>query len=401
MALFSLTDIKYKSEQRQVNNSDSDLIGNTNYSYGLHRFPQDLGSVDKGHYMIFHISVSNLTNEAYKCSGLVKKSSSKGTTINDIAQTVSGGYKGAKKFITENLGVNVSTPLINAFGALGDSLKTNTPGFVTAAGKATVETAESAFDTFKGLGTGGEFDRFNMTRKTTQIRDTIALYMPNTLAFTQSQSFSNVSRNDMLTNLDVAKSLIQQAGTNEAMGSALAGWVAGRFGKDAGSFSNSPGTLQLALAGTFGIENPRIEILYTKPEFRQLRYDFMFYPRSSAEAKIVQNIIRLFKYHQSPEIKRGTQGQFLVPPSEFDIEFFYNGRVNMNVPKVKSCVLSSVDVDYAPNGFRAYESFDKSAPNFLDPSLGGTGMPVAIRMSLAFQETEYFTKDDYRNPENV
>jgi len=398
MALFSLTDIKYKSEQRQVNNLD--LIGNTNYSYGLHRFPEDLGSVDKGHYMIFHISVSNLTNEAYKCSGLVKKSSSKGTTINDIVQKAGEGYKGANKFITEKLGVNVSTPLINALGAISDSFKTNAPA-ASALAKATVETATGAIDTAKGLGTGGELDRFNMTRKTTQIRDTIALYMPNTLAFTQSQSFSNVSRNDMLTNLDVAKSLIQQAGTNEAMGSALAGWVAGRFGKDAGSFSNSPGTLQLALAGTFGIENPRIEILYTKPEFRQLRYDFMFYPRSSSEAKIVQNIIRLFKYHQSPEIKRGTQGQFLVPPSEFDIEFFYNGRVNMNVPKVKSCVLSSVDVDYAPNGFRAYESFDKSKPNFLDPSLGGTGMPVAIRMSLSFQETEYFSKDDYRNEDNV
>jgi len=400
MALFSLTDIKYKSEQRRVNNSDSDLMGNTNYSYGLHRFPQDLGSVDKGHYMIFHISVSNLTNEEYKCSGLVKKSSSKGTTINDIVQKAGEGYKGIINLTKEKLGVDVATPFISAVGAIGDSFKTNAPA-VTAAGKATVEIAKSAFDTFKGLGTGGEYDRFNMTRKTTQIRDTIALYMPNTLAFTQSQSFSNVSRNDMLTNLDVAKSLIQQAGTNEAMGSALAGWVAGRFGKDAGSFSNSPGTLQLALAGTFGIENPRIEILYTKPEFRQLRYDFMFYPRSSAEAKIVQNIIRLFKYHQSPEIKRGTQGQFLVPPSEFDIEFFYNGRVNMNVPKVKSCVLSSVDVDYAPNGFRAYESFDKSKPNFLDPSLGGTGMPVAIRMSLAFQETEYFSKDDYRNEDNV
>jgi len=398
MALFSLTDIKYKSEQRQVNNLD--LIGNTNYSYGLHRFPEDLGSVDKGHYMIFHISVSNLTNEAYKCSGLVKKSSSKGTTINDIVQKAGEGYKGANKFITENYGVNVAKPVIDAFGAVSNFLNTKAPA-ASALAKATVETATGAFDTFKGLGTGGELDRFNMTRKTTQIRDTIALYMPNTLAFTQSQSFSNVSRNDMLTNLDVAKSLIQQAGTNEAMGSALAGWVAGRFGKDAGSFSNSPGTLQLALAGTFGIENPRIEILYTKPEFRQLRYDFMFYPRSSSEAKIVQNIIRLFKYHQSPEIKRGTQGQFLVPPSEFDIEFFYNGRVNMNVPKVKSCVLSSVDVDYAPNGFRAYESFDKSKPNFLDPSLGGTGMPVAIRMSLSFQETEYFSKDDYRNEDNV
>jgi hypothetical protein len=400
MALFSLTDIKYKSEQRQVNSSD--LIGGP-YSYELHRFPEDLGSVDKGHYMIFHISVSNLTNEAYTCSGLTKKSAG-GISLGDVGNLLKDVGQGAKSMLVEKYGDKVFAPLVSALNSFNGVLNNNFPnatGVVTSGVKNGIEIGAGALNQASGITVGEDLDRINMTRKTTQIKDTIALYMPNTLAFTQSQSFSSVSRNDTVTNLLVGKSLIQQAGTNEAMGSALAGFVAGRFGKELGSLTNSPGTVQLALAGTFGIENPRIEILYTKPEFRQLRYDFMFYPRSSAEAKIVQTIIRLFKYHQSPEIKRGTQGQFLVPPSEFDIEFFYNGRVNMNVPKVKSCVLSSVDVDYAPNGFRAYESFDKSKPNFLDPSLGGTGMPVAIRMSLSFQETEYFSKDDYRNEDNV
>lgn len=400
MALFSLSDIKYKAEQRQVNNAN--LIGGP-YSYDLHRFPEDLGNVDKGHYMIFHISVSNLTNEAYKCSGLTKKSSG-GIKLSDVGNTISNIAQGTKSILQQEYGINVAAPFASALNSFNGVLKNNFPNAtdaLTSGIKNGIEIGTGALKKFGDITIGEDFDRMNMTRKTTQIKDTIALYMPNTLSFTQSQSFSNVSRNDTMTNLLVGGSLIQKAGTNEAMGSALAGWVAGRFGKELGSLTNSPGTVQLALAGTFGVENPRIEILYTKPEFRQLRYDFMFYPRSSSEAKIVQNIIRLFKYHQSPELKSGTQGQFLVPPSEFDIEFFYNGRVNMNVPKVKSCVLSSVDVDYAPNGFRAYESFDKGKPNFLDPSLGGTGMPVAIRLSLSFQETAYFTKDDYRDEDNV
>jgi hypothetical protein len=34
-------------------------------------------------------------------------------------------------------------------------------------------------------------------------------------------------------------------------------------------------------------------------------------------------------------------------------------------------------------------------PNESKPTLGGTGMPVAIRLGLTFKETEYLTKDSY------
>ena len=79
----------------------------------------------------------------------------------------------------------------------------------------------------------------------------------------------------------------------------------------------------------------------------------------------------------------------MVPPSEFDIEFYVNGKINENIDKVSTCVLEGISVDYAPNGFAAYETLDN------DTGLGKTGMPVAIRMSLSFKETEYMTKDNY------
>jgi hypothetical protein len=40
-----------------------------------------------------------------------------------------------------------------------------------------------------------------------------------------------------------------------------------------------------------------------------------------------------------------------------------------------------VDVDYAPNGWAAYEVGNEAA------SIGRTGMPVGIKMSLDFKET--------------
>ena len=61
-----------------------------------------------------------------------------------------------------------------------------------------------------------------------------------------------------------------------------------------------------------------------------------------------------------------------------------------NIPKISTCVLTSMDVDYAPGGFSSYEIPGENA------TVGGTGMPVAIRLSLQFKETEIMTKSSIR-----
>jgi hypothetical protein len=68
----------------------------------------------------------------------------------------------------------------------------------------------------------------------------------------------------------------------------------------------------------------------------------------------------------------------------------YNGKENPNIPRISTCVLQSIDVDYAPNGFSAYEVPGEQALP------GRTGMPVAIRLSLNFKETEILTKANYK-----
>ena len=66
MALFSLTDIKYKKEKR----GKSAAIGGSEYN--IRRFPIDLGNWDKGHYMLFHINTSKHTT--FTGAGLSGKS---------------------------------------------------------------------------------------------------------------------------------------------------------------------------------------------------------------------------------------------------------------------------------------------------------------------------------------
>ena len=102
----------------------------------------------------------------------------------------------------------------------------------------------------------------------------------------------------------------------------------------------------------------------------------------------LQKIIKKFTFHQAPEILAGAGG-FLVPPSEFDIQFYYNGAQNPNIPTVGTCILKGIQVNYAPNGFTAYEIPGENAP-----ALGRTGMPVAIQISLQFTEVVIITKND-------
>ena len=147
-------------------------------------------------------------------------------------------------------------------------------------------------------------------------------------------------------------------------------------------------TAQALLAATGRVENPMLEMVYKSPAFRDFQFDFTFYPRDEREALEVQKIIKKFTFHQAPEVLSGTGG-FLVPPSEFDIQFYYNGAQNPNIPSVGTCVLESIQVNYAPNGFTAYEIPGENAP-----ALGRTGMPVAIQLTLQFKEVVIITKSD-------
>jgi hypothetical protein len=86
----------------------------------------------------------------------------------------------------------------------------------------------------------------------------------------------------------------------------------------------------------------------------------MFYPRSEKEALEVQRIIDRFRFHQAPELDKyesGRQTGMLIPPSEFDIKFYYGGRQNPNIASYCDLACySNVQVNFAPRGWSAYEA---------------------------------------------
>jgi hypothetical protein len=140
-----------------------------------------------------------------------------------------------------------------------------------------------------------------------------------------------------------------------------------------------------------------LEVMYKGVSLRKFNFSFSLWPRSEQEAIEVQKIIELLRFHQAPEIKSNTGGFFLIPPSEFDISFMYNGKTNPNMDAISTCVLTNISVDYTPKGFHAFESI-----NSIDyPEIGKTGMPVGINLSLSFMETQIITKEYYRGYDSL
>ena len=101
---------------------------------------------------------------------------------------------------------------------------------------------------------------------------------------------------------------------------------------------------------------------------------FKIAPKSAAETAQVRNAIRELERHMHPE----KSPLFLVYPSEFEVEFQYNGSRNEFLPTLNTCVLTDMNVQYGHGGFMT--SFANT-----------NGAPTEITLTLSFKEL--FTRD--------
>jgi hypothetical protein len=162
--------------------------------------------------------------------------------------------------------------------------------------------------------------------------------------------------------------------------------------------------------------NPQLQLLYEGIDLRTFTLEFIFTPRTAKEAENIKRIIDTFVYYSSPGISgNGNSGQFLTPPQIFKVKFAFTGSqgivgaltgafksalsniglgflntsnatqtisnaTNAKIFDINECVLRDVNVDYAPNGWAAYND----------------GYPIQTRLTMTFQEMQIVTKDSLR-----
>ena len=403
MAFFTLTDIKFTPKISSYNNKAT--IAGNEYDKTIKRFPSNLASDSQyGHYVVFYINTQ--TNTQFETGTQLKNTSTQVAANRQAIDRLRGAG-------TSNMGLTgknfresfAKTGIGNTLTSLADSVK-NVTGAV---GNSKVGKAASSFldnslfnfvikeagDAEKSLAEGIAFAEDNFYRSTKRTSTAIALYMPDNLNFNYQHSFNQVSPSSAFGAVPTAvmqafNSAVDKKETDSTV-KTLSPFIAEAITTGIGKITGNADQMFSAFTGL--VNNPQMELLFQSTERRSFNFDFSLTPRSQQEAKDIMEIVRLFKFHAAPEILKGVSGRYLIPPSEFDISFFYNGTVNPNIPQISTCVLNSVSVNYAPDGWAAFEVSNNS-----NPSIGGTGMPVSIRLSLNFTETQIITKEYLTGP---
>lgn len=286
------------------------------YDFNYRVFPEDLIMSDSAHYMVININVPVHVASA------------------------GGGQRSAYP---------IGTVLNNEFSKV-DNLRFN-------------EQLNRAFNDEIGASRlAVEREALALPRSTRRIKESIALHMPNGgLVYTEDSKFEEVSMTAMGGTIVGAVANLREKTENGKLAKLLT----------ATSQVVSNGS---KLAG-FPI-NPRVEVLFANRPQRQWMFEVFMAPRSASEAATAKKIIDTLRYHAAPEL--GIGGFYFIPPAEFDITFFRQGVENTYLPRLNTCVLERIDVDYAPQG-GTYATFRD-------------GSPVAIRLSLGFREIEILHK---------
>jgi len=382
MPFFGLSDITISQEDQRRGPLAPLFEGNVSNTF---RYPLDIGNYDKGHYMV--INVFKQKNSQY--SGVQQNNINRIPEFRSVDPSSFSNSPSFSQKINKAID-NAVNSLTRGKTLFGKNISTNFGGAFKQ--QAAVDVDQNAY-----INSVQSIENESLIKTTELTNDTIVLYMPDTLQYTFAQNYEDASiGNEMGGKIAKAgESFLKQleggADAKSAGMDALKGPVAVAAVQKAFEAAGSKIGQQSAKAAAFmtlgGVNNPMLELLYSSPAFRQFSFEFMFYPRDEKEALEVQNILERLRFHQAPEIDAGSGGLLLIPPSEFELSFYYGGRPNPNLPGIGRCVLTNISVNYAPNGWSAYEMFGEN-----DPRLGRTGMPTAIQMTLEFKETVILTK---------
>jgi len=126
--------------------------------------------------------------------------------------------------------------------------------------------------------------------------------------------------------------------------------------------------------------NQNTELLFNGPGLRSFNFTFKFSPRSKAEGTRVLKIIRTLKQGMSPK----TSNEFLYVRAPYTFFLSYNYRTENHpyLNKFKECALTSLSVNYTPDGnYATYHD----------------GSMVSYQVTMAFQELEPVFDSDYGN----
>ena len=338
------------------------------------RYPSDLGSTRKGHWIRFNISVP--TKSVYNKKELPAPTTPT-TSTNYLALISSKNMQNLGK-----MGINGLTTIGNAVLHPIDT--------VNAAVNAAVDSVAASISNGIDSITSGtaynapipQFWDYTVTPGTVKLKTVIDLYMPDTVSLAQHSFYVAESLSEASGVLGQLAAGVQGIGDLIMSESGSGGWDAIKNMGIEGAIGHATGNDTLVRAGLKAAGsaiNPQMEVFFKDIDFRTFQFDFLFTPKNAQEAENVKAIIQAIKFHAAPEldINNSAGGRYYIVPSVFEIQAYKDGKPNENINKYGICACETVSVDYAPQGWVTHDD----------------GMPVQTRLTLQFKEMEIMTKE--------
>ena len=259
------------------------------------------------------------------------------------------------------------------------------------------DTSPMAMQSGKGAGKSLSMKRPPMKK----MDQAIALYMPpsvkvqyTTLYTEQDIGAFAQGAADVYNMLSSGQSLGQAAAAGG--GTLVAGLTAAAIKKAGNMVSGARAMAQIASG--LAISN-KIELQFEGVKRRDFSYTFTFIPKSEQEAKVVQQIIHLFKFHAHGDFgvnamevmddfsytgnEKADQGMGyeMTIPDTFDIQYMYQGNQNTFLNKISTCFCSNVSVQYGGDRYVAYNPTESLHGDVSPP-------PQRTTLTLTFKEME-------------
>lgn len=426
--------LKSESDSDKENQSDSTEKDSTEkekesgkldkdpFSIEKMQYPREIQGLDDPdgpikHWVTFYISEFESSKYASSKKDLVDESQrdailGPGYTSTQMAQIKppsASNFKEDIKGITGSLGKALKGDFKGALDDLSSAAQTGSARATAAGGAIGLGLGALGGKAISGAATGAFIgltqNVISQRPKTSMLKKTINIYMPDTVMTRQQHSYENVSLTDMFGTVGALMQIgspmmegafkgiyegqdIGSTITSIAQGASAPGIaeVVGRVGETMGMDSKFKDALVRSQG--FAI-NPQVELFFTGTERREFQFDFRFNSRSEDETNHIQAIIKAFRMHSAPsmpadDVKNGAR--YFVPPSQFDIKFFFRSdgqeKENPYLAKIGTCVLESVDVNYVGSGkFMTFED----------------GQPVDIEVRLSFREVDIMTREAIEN----
>jgi len=215
---------------------------------------------------------------------------------------------------------------------------------------------------------------------TKRLAQAIALYMPAQISLQHQANYGEAeigalvaggmnALNTMSKGLSMTDAALKIG--KEGLGNA--GDALGLAALDALDATIAPGARAALEISRGKITNNRTEMQFEGVQRRDFNFNFKMLPTSAEEARTIEEIVTLFRFHSMPEIDvEETDGRTMIPPSTFDIEYFPNTHLH----KISTSILTSVSVKFG----------GERTQFFVDDQ------PVETELTLSFKELEIITK---------